>query len=122
MTERVRVTHRRVQAARRAPARAVVHEIDEQTRLGEVYMSSLIRSQRRLAVVTVLTVALLLGGVAVAGGVAPGFARLRVFGLPVPWLVLGALVYPALIALAWYTVRHAERNERTFTELVRRRE
>jgi hypothetical protein len=35
--------------------------------------------------------------------------------------VLGVLIYPALILLGWYTVRSAERNERAFTELVRRR-
>ena len=121
MTERVRITHPRVQAARRAPMRPVVREIDEQTTVGEVYMSSLIRSQRRLAIVVVVVVALLMAGTALAGALAPRFAQWRLAGIPVPWLVLGVLVYPALIALAWYTVRHAERNERVFTDLVRRR-
>ena len=37
-----------------------------------------------------------------------------------PWLVLGVGVYPVLIAIAAYAVRQAERNERAFTELVRR--
>jgi len=44
-----------------------------------------------------------------------------VLGVPLPWLVLGLLIYPALIALGWYAVRSAERTERDFLELVRRR-
>jgi hypothetical protein len=98
-----------------------VREIDEQTRLGEVYMASLIRSQRRLAIGVVVVIGLLLVGTAILGAGAQRFDRLRLLGIPLPWLLLGVLVYPVLIALAWYTVRHAERNERAFHELIRRR-
>jgi len=41
-----------------------------------------------------------------------------VLGLPVPWLLLGVVVYPALLGLGWVYVRRAERNERDFAELV----
>jgi hypothetical protein len=119
--QRVRITHPRTEAARRAPARPAVREINEQTQLGEVYMSSLIRSQRRLAVVVVSTIGVLLAGTSLATAVAPRLARLHALGIPLPWLLLGILIYPTLIVLAWYTVRHAERNERAFTELVRGR-
>ena len=116
---RVRITHPRTGAARRAPVRPVSREIDEQTRVGEVYMGSLIRSQRRLAAIVCGFVAVLLGGLAVLGAVAPRLATVHVAGLPLPWLVLAAGIYPLLIGLAVYTVRQAERNERGFTELVR---
>jgi hypothetical protein len=118
---RVRITHPRTDAARRAPARSPSREIDEQTRLGEVYMGGLIRSQRRLAVIMCTTIAVVLVGTALLGAATSRFGSLRVWGVPLPWLVLGLLVYPVLIGLAAYTVRHAERNERAFTELVRRR-
>ena len=117
---RVRITHPRTEAARRAPARTVSREIVEQTRLGEVYMSSLIHSQRRLAVIVCGLTAALLGGIALLGAFAPKLGSVHVFGLPVPWLVLAIAVYPVLIGLAVYAVRQAERNERDFIELVRR--
>jgi predicted membrane channel-forming protein YqfA (hemolysin III family) len=119
--QRVRVTHPRTGATRRAPVRPAVREIDEQTQLGEVYMASLIRSQRRLALGVVVLVGVLLVGTALLGAAAQRFDRLRLLGIPLPWLLLGVLVYPLLIGLGWYTVRHAERNERAFHELIRRR-
>jgi hypothetical protein len=119
--KRVRITHPRTEAARRLPVRPASREIDEQTAIGEVYMSSLIRSQRRLAVIVCLTVAVLLVGTALLGAVSPRFTELRLLGVPLPWMILGVLVYPALIALAAYAVRKSERNERAFTELVRHR-
>jgi hypothetical protein len=118
---RVRITHPRTDAVRPAPHRPPVEEIDEQTRLGAVYMSSLIRSQRRLALIVCAWIALLLGGVALLGAYAPRLVAVRLLGIPLPWLVLGLFVYPALITLGWYTVRSAERTERDFLELVRRR-
>jgi hypothetical protein len=118
---RERITHPRTEAVRRVPARPPSHEIDEQTQLGAVYMDSLIRSQRRLAIIVCFTIAVLLVGTALLGAFAPRFATLHLLGVPLPWVVLGFLVYPTLIALAAYTVRHAERNERAFSELVRHR-
>lgn len=118
---RVRITHPRTVATRRAVARPVVREIDEQTRLGEVYIVSLIRSQRRLAAVVCGLVTALLVGIALLGAVAPRLAAWRLFGVPVPWVVLAVAIYPALILIAVYAVRQAERHERDFTELVRNR-
>jgi hypothetical protein len=118
---RVRIVHPRTDAVRRASHRPPVREIEEQTRLGDVYMSSLIRSQRRLALIVCATIALLLVGTALLGALAPRFGELRALGVPLPWIVLGLLVYPAMIMIGWYTVRSAERNERAFLALVRRR-
>jgi hypothetical protein len=44
-----------------------------------------------------------------------------VFGLPLPWLLLGVLVYPIVYVAARIYVRHAERIEAEFTEFVGRR-
>jgi uncharacterized membrane protein (DUF485 family) len=118
---RVRITHPRTVATRRVAARPVAHEIDEQTRLGEVYIVSLIRSQRRLATVVCGLVTALLMGIALLGAFAPQVAAWHLFGMPIPWIVLAIAVYPALILIAVYAVRQAERHERDFTELMRNR-
>ncbi|MDP9118276.1 MAG: hypothetical protein M3O28_13635 [Actinomycetota bacterium] len=118
---RVRVTHPRTDAARRAPHRPASREIGEQTELGEVFMASLIRSQRRLAFGVCAAVAVLLGGIALLGAWSPRFAGFRILAVPLPWVILGVVVYPVLIGLAAYTVGQAERNERLFTAMVRRR-
>jgi hypothetical protein len=119
--KRVRITHPRTEAARRAPARPPSREIDEQTELGEIYMRSLIRSQRRLALAVCGAIGVVLAGIALAGAAFPRFGTSRLLGQPLPWVLLGVLVYPVLIALAAYAVRQSERNERAFTDLVRRR-
>ena len=51
---------------------------------------------------------------------APGLAHVSVGGLPLPWLLLGILAYPAVLVIAWVYVRAAQRNERHFAELVSR--
>lgn len=114
---RVVVTSPRMTAPRRQPYR-VSQEIDSQTRLGEVYMASLIRSQLRLALVTGATLTATIGLLPLVFWLAP--TAPGVLGLPLPWLVLGVVSYPALLALAWWYVRQAERNETQFAELVDR--
>lgn len=117
---RVRVTSPRMNASRRAPARPAVREIDEQTRLGEVYMRSLLRSQLRLALSVLAATAVLLGGLPVLFVLAPSVAHAHVLGVPLPWLLLGVLSYPMLWLAARYHVRHCERLEAEFTDAVGR--
>ena len=115
---RVRVVSPRTDATRAAAHRPVRREIDEQTIVGEVYMRSLVRLQLRLAIGICLIFAVLLGGLPLLLTLEPGFAEVHVAGLPLPWLLLGVLVYPTLVAAAWFYVRQAERNEREFSEMV----
>jgi hypothetical protein len=107
-------------ASRRAPARPAVREIDEQTRLGEVYMRSLLRSQLRLALSVLASTAVLLGGLPLLFVLAPSVASAHVLGVPLPWLLLGVLSYPLLWAAARYHVRHCERLEAEFSDTVGR--
>lgn len=120
-TRRVVVTSPRARAARgsvRPPA--VARDIDEQTRLGEVYIRSLMRAQLRLAIMVGAGLGFLLAGLPLLFAVVPPVREARVFGMPLPWLLLGFLVYPLLVAGGWLYVRHAERNEREFARLVER--
>lgn len=114
---RVRITSPRTTAGR--PRRVVVtEEIDAQTALGDVYLRSLMRSQLRLAVGTLGLLAITLGGLPLLFATAPTTRRWELLGVPFPWLALGLLVYPALIAAGWLYVRQAERTEARFTELA----
>lgn len=116
-TGRYRVTSP-LGSAPRHQRRSVAQEIDESTGVGEVYMRSLIRSQLRAALTVVTTVALSLGVLPV---VLVSFRSVRettVAGVPLPWIVLGVVVYPCLFVLGWLYVRQAERAERDFSDLV----
>jgi hypothetical protein len=108
-------------AAPRPPARPVTRDIDEQTELGDVYMRSLLRAQWRLGVSLLGIVALVLGALPLVFALAPAVGEFRVFGVGLPWLLLGAAVHPVLLAAAWWYIRLAERNEGDFTDLVTRR-
>ena len=114
---RVRVTG---PPRRRTPVTRVA-DIDAGTRLGEVYLGSLLRAQLGLAARVLLLLAVGVGGLPLLFHAAPGLTRVSVLGLPLPWLLLGVVVYPFLWVLGWHYVRRAEVNERTFAELLSHR-
>jgi hypothetical protein len=95
-------------------------EIDEQTRLGEVYMQSLLQSQLRLALAVLGSVLLVLGSIPLLFWLVPPARTLSILGLPLPWVILGILVYPVVYVAARIYVRNAERIEAEFTEFVGR--
>jgi hypothetical protein len=116
---RVRVTSPRTIAVRaqRVPA---AREIDEQTALGEVYMTSLLRSQLRLALLALTALGVLVGGIPLLFWLLPELSDVEVLAVPLPWLLLAFAVYPFLFAVGWLYVRAAERNERDFTDVLDR--
>ena len=122
MTEpsrRVRVTSPRTAATRQRRVTGA-SEIDAQTDLGEVYMTSLLRSQLRLALLVLAALGVLVAGLPLLFTFLPGLAEVHVLGMPLPWVLLAFVVYPFLMLLGWLYVRAAERNERDFTEVVER--
>ncbi|WP_246080177.1 hypothetical protein [Nonomuraea mesophila] len=119
-SRRITVTSPRTTAARR-PRYPATREIDEQTRLGEVYMRSLLRTQFRLALFVCTVLACVIGGLPLLFLLMPDLGEVRLLGVPLAWAVLAGLIYPAFVVGAWLYVRQAERNERHFSELVERR-
>ena len=117
---RVVVTSPRTAAVRRPPGVPALRALDEQDRVGELLVRSLVRAQLLLALRLLLALVVLLGGLPLLFAVAPGARDLDVLGLPLPWLLLGVLVHPALLAGGWLYLRAAERHEREFIELVDR--
>ena len=112
--QRVRVTG---PPRRRAP-QTRTGDIDEQTQLGGVYLGSLLREQLTLALRIIALLVLGVGSMPLLFHLAPGLAGVHLFGLPLPWLLLGVVVYPVLLVLGWRYVVRAERNERDFAELL----
>jgi hypothetical protein len=114
---RVRVVHPRTDAASRVPERPAGRTTDGAADVDDVSIRSLIRGQARIAALVTAATAVLLGGLAALGAVWPAGGRTG----KLPWLVLGVLIYPLLIALAWFAVRQAERNEDAFRDVTTRR-
>ncbi|MDF3044425.1 MAG: hypothetical protein K0R30_653 [Ornithinibacter sp.] len=99
-------------------SRTVARDLDEQTRLGAVYLDGLMRAQLRLSVAVLALTTVGLTALPVVLTLVPATRELSVLGIPFPWLVLGVAVYPSAWFLArWYT-RQAERLEQDFTEVV----
>jgi hypothetical protein len=115
--DRVRVSAPR-QRASGGPPQPRRRQIDEETRLGEIYLGSLLREQLRLAGLVLLALAVAVGGLPLLFSLVPSLTGVRVVGVPLPWLLLGVLVYPFLVLLGWLYVRTAERNESDFADLV----
>lgn len=120
--ERVEVHRVRVERRRNAApdVAAMSQEIDAQSQLGEALLRSLMRAQLRLAAVVLVLLAIALGTLPALFELVPAVRRMHVLGIPLPWLVLGVLVYPVLLGLGWFYVRYAERNEAGFMRLVDR--
>jgi hypothetical protein len=95
-------------------------ELAEQTRVGEALVSGLVRAQLALAVRLSMVVAIGLGGLPLLFAVAPSVGSVNVFGVKLPWLLLGVLAYPFLVGVGLAYVHLAERNEQDFTALVER--
>ncbi|WP_460825475.1 hypothetical protein [Nostocoides australiense] len=118
-SERVRVTASR-RSAPRHTARPVADELSDQTVLGEIYVRGLMRAQLRLALSLLLLAVLLLGGVPVLFAMLPQTRTLTLGPLPLPWVTLGLVVYPAIVISARYYVRASERLEAAFVDVVGR--
>lgn len=97
-------------------------ELAQQTRVGEALVRGLVRAQLALAVRLALVVGIGLGGLPLLFAVAPSVAAVKLFGIHLPWLLLGLGAFPFLVAVGWAYVRLAERNEQDFTDLVQRPE
>ena len=93
--------------------------LESDSRLDGVYLDSLLAAQLRLAGRVLVLLAAGVGSLPLVFFVAPGLAGVDLFGIPLPWLLLGVGVYPVLIVLGWRFVVRAERNERDLVDLTR---
>ena len=90
----------------------------EESDAGQVFVSSLIRSQLRLAVVVAAGFLLILVAFPLMLGLIPGLAESTIVGLPFDWVLLGAGIYPVIGLSAGLYIRTAARNEARYRDLV----
>src|SRR3954454_12481668 len=109
-------------AARRPAADPARADLAEQTPVGEALVKGLVRAQLALALRLSLVVAAGLGALPLLFAVAPAVGTATVFGVKLPWLLLGVLSFPFLGGVGWAYVRWAEHNEQEFTAVIRRPE
>ena len=114
---RVRVTSPRTAAARTRPV-PPTSEIDNRSRLGDIYLSSLLRAQLRLAGGVLTVVLTVVAGLPLLFRLFPGLTGTTVLNMPLPWVLLAFAVYPFLFLCGWVYVRRAERNELAFEAMV----
>ncbi|TPX02417.1 DUF485 domain-containing protein [Schumannella luteola] len=81
-------------------------------------MRSLIRSQLRLAIVCAVAFIAVLIAVPLTFALVPELDAASVAGVPVSWIVLGAGLFPVLIAIAALYVRTSARNESRYRSLA----
>lgn len=117
---RVAVTGPRTSAVRRQSSDLRRRALDDQDVVGQLLIRSLVRTQLLLAMRVGAALFGALGLLPLVFALVPSTRRVHVLGLPLPWLVLGILVYPSLVLVGRFYVRAAERNERDFVELVSR--
>ncbi|MDQ6716609.1 MAG: hypothetical protein M3Z83_10920 [Actinomycetota bacterium] len=115
---RVRITSPRREARLRAARRPATQELAEQTGLGEVYLSALLRAQLRLSLTVLLGMGVVVLGVPAVFVLVPTTRSIEVGPVPLPWLVIGVLIYPVVVVAARIYVRQAERIEREFVDLM----
>lgn len=104
MSPQTRLAHSR----RRARGRFRVPQLDPE---GEARAVELYRRQRRLAVAPLAFLFAGILGLPLVFALFPGLDDVRLIGIPVSWLTLAFLPYPALTLLAGWQLRRAERTE-----------
>jgi hypothetical protein len=97
-----------------------LRDLEEQTPVGNVLLEALMRRQLRLSLGVAAAFAVLLGGQPLVAWLRPGYADVKVLGIPLPWMVLAGLAFPAMVLLGLFYVRRAEAIDEEFSELLRR--
>jgi hypothetical protein len=111
----------RVVLAERKRARRVVRtlaEVEEQTDVGEMLVRDLMGRQLGTSLLLTLILVAAVGSLPLAFNYIPKLTELSVFGIPLPWLLLGFAVYPFMLVVGWVYVRQADRNEQNFVKFV----
>ncbi|SDX37041.1 hypothetical protein SAMN05421504_1021185 [Amycolatopsis xylanica] len=93
-------------------------ELEEQTSWGELLIKDLVKAQLKTGMLLWGLVIVLLGSLPALFYFLPGFGRVTLIGVPLPWLLLGVAPFPLLFGVGiWYN-RLAERHERDFVDMI----
>jgi hypothetical protein len=108
---------RRGRPGRKSPNPPAERGQDELTLL---LLQTLVKAQLSLALRLAAVFGCLLGGLPLLFAASPQVRGAHVLGVSLPWLLLGLVIYPLLLAGGWLYVRLAERNEQDYLDLVDR--
>ncbi|BCY15548.1 DUF485 domain-containing protein [Actinoplanes sp. L3-i22] len=109
-------------AGRRRPTDPARTDLAEPNAVNEALVKGLVRAQLALALRLSLVVLAGLGALPLLFAVAPAVGEIKVYGMHLPWLLLGVLSFPFLVLVGAAYVHWAERNEQDFTAVIRRPE
>ncbi|MFC7342463.1 hypothetical protein [Saccharopolyspora griseoalba] len=93
-------------------------ELEEQTGAFEGLVRDLVERQLRTALLLAAVTGVVLFGLPLLFWLVPEIGEFAPWGLRIPWLVLGVLIYPVLVAIGLVCTRLAERNEEDFANML----
>ncbi|MEB3372023.1 hypothetical protein [Saccharopolyspora mangrovi] len=93
-------------------------EAEVQTGALEGLVRDLVEKQLKAALLLSGIVAAVMLGLPLAFWLVPSLGAFEVFGLRLPWLVLGVLAYPFLVVVGLLFTKKAERNEEDFLGML----
>jgi len=95
-----------------------ITELEEQTSVGEVLVRNLLRAQFKTSMWLAALTLTPLVGLPLAFYLCPAFAAATLFGVRLPWLLIGVLPFALLFGVGYWHNRLAERHEKDFVNMV----
>jgi sulfite exporter TauE/SafE len=93
-------------------------DVQSDTAYGRLLLRSLTRAQLGLSLMCLSLALAVIASLPVIMALLPGARRVMVFGLPLTLVILGAGIFPVLMAVGWFYNRQASQLEARFIDLV----
>ena len=93
-------------------------DVQGDTAHSRVLVRSLARAQLGLSLLCLALAVALIASLPAAAALLPGARHIRLAGLPLTLIILGAGIYPVLMAVGWFYSRQARQLETRFVDLV----
>jgi hypothetical protein len=93
-------------------------DVQSDTPYGRLLVRSLTRAQLGLSLMCLALAVVVVASLPLLAALWPGARRVTVAGLPLTLIVLGAGIYPVLMAIGWFYHRQASQLEARFIDLV----
>jgi hypothetical protein len=93
-------------------------DVQSDTAYGRVLVRSLTRAQLGLSLMCLALAVAVIASFPVTMALLPSARRITVAGLPITLIVLGAGIFPLLMAVGWFYNRQASLLEARFIDLV----
>jgi hypothetical protein len=95
-----------------------IGDVQSDTVYGRLLVRSLTRAQLGLSLMCLALAVAVIASLPMIMALLPGAAEITVAGLPLTLVVLGAGIFPVLMAVGWFYNRQARQLEARFIELV----